>query len=210
MKESRNVVVPLQGKVLVVVGDRTANEVRESAEAMGIFSRVESYYFDEKTLEDFARKIGSDTPVYVVGIAEPGLKREITQALDSRGWESACVVDPSAHVAPSAKVGPGCFVAPGAVISTNAVVGDHCIVHIHSSVGHDATVADFSAVLPGARISGRVAIGASCIVGSNAFIGAGVAVGEECRIDALAYVSSDLPDRYIASPRLESPVRRVV
>ncbi|GAB5404474.1 MAG: acetyltransferase [Aureliella sp.] len=210
MKVRSDILIQSHGKTLVVIGDRTAGEVRESAEAMGTFSRVLSYYFDTDTLDDFVSSLGVGSPAFIVGIAEPGLKREIAEALGSRGWEPATVVDPTAHIAPSAKLGRGCFIAPGAAISTNAVVGDHCIAHIHCSVGHDARVADYSAVLPGARLSGGVAVGANSIVGTNAFLGAGVAIGQDCRIDALAYVASDLPDRHIASPRLEKPIRRVV
>ena len=98
---------------------------------------------------------------------------------------------------------------PLAAVSSFAKVGKHAIVHIHSSVGHDVRVGDYSAILPGARLSGKAQLGQRVLVGSNSFIAASVDIGDDCQIDALTYVQHDLPTGHIASVRTKRPVRRV-
>lgn len=199
-----------QKATLVVVGDRTANEVREAAEATGQFARVVQYYYDPATLNEFARQFDGLDVLFNVGIANPDLKVVIESKGRELGWQPSTIEHPSAIVSATARIEPGCFLGPLSVVSSNAVVGQGSIVHIHASIGHDAQLGANVAILPGARVSGNVKIGDNTIVGSNAFLAAGVSIGEGCRVDAQAYVASDLGDKLIVSPRSPHPVRRVV
>lgn len=200
--------------VLVVFGDRTAEEFVETAAAAMMAgslqaSRIEKLYFDPKSFaSEDAGRFGEDVR-YIVGIADEEWKRRVVEACNAAGWSAQTVLHPSAIVAPSARVHAGAFVGPLAVVSSHAEVGAHALVHLHASVGHDCRVGEFSAVLPGARLSGNVYVGAGVVVGSNTFVGAGVRIGDGCRIDAQSYVTQDVPAGFLVSPRLPRPVKRV-
>jgi sugar O-acyltransferase (sialic acid O-acetyltransferase NeuD family) len=208
----------MSDSVLVIFGNRTANEVAEAARA-AIYAgklpgqRVERLWFDPDRFasEDRPRLEGNAGRVsYLAAVSDEVWRLRIQEACEAAGWTAQTVIHPTAVISPSATLGAGVFIGPLAVISTTAHVGDHSIVHIHASVGHDCTVGKFCSILPGARLSGNVQLGDRVLVGSNAFIGAGLSVGEDCRIDALSYVGRNIPAAHLVSPRLSRPVRRTI
>lgn len=200
--------------ILVILGDRTAQEVYEAAQ-LGLsskFASIEKLYFEPNKFvqEDVPRlKLQSDEIYFHAGMVNDLLKQEVVRCCEARHWKPVSIIHPSAVISPTATVNAGVFVGPLAVISSYAVIDQHATVHIHASVGHDARIGAFSAVLPGARISGNVVIGQRSLVGSNAFIAAGKTVGDDCRIDALSYVQDNLSSGHIVSPRYPRPVPRV-
>ncbi len=197
---------------LIIFGDRTAEEVLETARLAyrDQFVQIRKHYFEPNDFKEnlVPAETGSDV-FFHVGMANMDLKASIVRACQALNWKPFTVVHPAAVIAPSAEIGIGCYLAPLAVVSSHVKIGAHCIVHIHSSLGHDSIIGKNCAVLPGARISGNVELGEDTIVGSNAFVAAGVRIGRECQVDALTYVNSDLPARHIASIRTRKPVRRV-
>ena len=203
-----------KSKILVVLGERTATEIVETAHlAHGSeFGSIERLYFDATTFatEDVPRLAASGTEVYYhVGIAGDDLKIRVVQACESVGWQAFSIIHPTAVISPTATLSPGVFIAPLAIVSSHAVVARHSIIHLHASVGHDAHIGQYTAILPGARISGNVQIGERVLIGSNAFVAAGKSIGDDCRVDALSYVNQDLPANHILSLRFPQPVRRV-
>ncbi len=200
--------------ILVILGDKTANEVLEAAVLSDAseFSAIEKLYFDKERFweVDVPRLAAHEEAVcFNVGIANPTIKAEVNRHCLSAGWLPFSVVHPTATIAPSATLGVGVFVAAQAVVSSNAKIGDYCIVHIHATVGHDVSIGEYSVVLPGARVSGSVIVGQRVLIGSNAFVAAGCKIGDDCQVDALTYVRCDIPDGYLASVRTLRPVKRV-
>ena len=199
---------------LIVFGDKTANEVLEAA-TLGnqkSFGCMERVYFEEPTFSTMhaPRHTASGLEIYYnIGVADVHVKQRINDRCKEIGWKPFTVLHPSAIISPSARLGEGVFVGPLAIVSTNAIVGAHCIVHLHASIGHDARIGEYGAILPGARISGSVQVGDRVLIGSNAFVNAGVRIGHDCQVDALTYVSRDLPDGHILSVRAKGPMRRV-
>lgn len=206
----------MSNSVLVVFGNRTANEVAEAARAAMYAGRlpgqrIELLWFDPERFaaEDRPRlESGNSRVSYIVAISDEIWRLRTHQACQAAGWNAESVIHPTAVIAPSATIAEGVFIGPLAVVSSAARVGAHSIVHIHASVGHDCTVGEFCSILPGARLSGNVRIGDRVLVGSNAFIGAGLAVGDDCRIDALSYLDRDLPAGHLVSLKLPRPVKR--
>lgn len=198
----------------MILGDRTAHEVYEAA-LLGHgeqFGAIEKIYFepDKFTNDDVPRLAALAVDIYFhAGMANDVLKRQVVEACRSNGWQPQSVIHPTAVISPSATIQPGVFVGPLAVVSSQAVVEQHAIVHIHASVGHDARIGAYSAILPGARISGHVTIGTRSLIGSNAFVAAGKTIGNDCRIDALSYVQHDVQDGHVVSPRYPRPLKRV-
>ena len=200
---------------LIVFGDKTANEVLEAA-TLGhqqMFAKMDRIYFEETTFSEvhLPRYVATGSEIHFnIGVADVQIKQRVNQCCLELGWKPFTVVHPSAIVSPSAQLGVGVFVGPLAIVSTNAVVGEHCIVHLHSSIGHDASIGAYCSILPGARISGSVHIGDRVLIGSNAFVNAGVRIGDDCQVDALTYVSRDLPEGHLMSVRAKKPMRRMV
>jgi UDP-3-O-[3-hydroxymyristoyl] glucosamine N-acyltransferase len=200
--------------VLIIFGSRTALEVVEAAELgdRSLFDELVIRYFSEPEFsQSLAPELESKhTRIFFhAGVADVTAKQEIVSTCLARNWIPYSVIHPSAVVARNAKIGAGVFVGPLAVVSTNAVVEDYAIVHIHASIGHDAVIGEYSAILPGARVSGKVRVGKRVLVGSNAFLNAGVSVGDDSQVDALTYVARDVPPAMLCSVRLNRPVPRL-
>ena len=117
---------------------------------------------------------------------------------------------PSSFISETAKIGIGNFISSGAILSHNSVIGNHCIVHYHVSIGHDSHIKDNSIFLPGSRISGNVNIGNRVLLGSNSFVFQGKSIGDDCIIDAMTYVDSDMKEKHIGSSRRFKQFKRVI
>ncbi len=200
--------------ILIIFGDKTAEEVLEAAK-LGYgdqFDEIRKLYFERESflsqhLPDISGRFRD--VYYHVGVANVRIKHEIDEQVEELGWKRFTIVHPSAVISPSARIGTGVFVGPLAVISSKATIGDHGIVHIHASVGHDVEIGECCAILPGARISGSVTMGDRVLIGSNAFLAAGIRIGDDCQVDALTYVRRDLEPGYLASVRTRKPVKRL-
>lgn len=199
---------------LVVFGNRTAVEIAEAAGLMGnpIFDTILVRFFAEP---EFSQTLAPELEskfqniLFHAGVADVAAKQKIIAACSARDWTPATVIHPSAIISPSAEIGTGSFIGPLAVVSSCAKVADHSIIHIHASIGHDAEVGSMSAILPGARVSGNVRIGKRALIGSNAFLHAGISIGEDAQVDALTYVARDLEPGMLLSVRTPRPVPRV-
>ncbi|MFN7842291.1 MAG: DapH/DapD/GlmU-related protein [Pirellula sp.] len=200
--------------VLIIFGSRTALEVAEAAES------CDSNSFDDVLVRFFAEPEFSDSiapeleskysKVYFhAGVADVAAKQEIVSACVARNWIPHSILHPTAVVSRDAKIGKGVFVGPLAVVSTQATVEDYAIIHIHASIGHDSIVGEYTSILPGARVSGNVRIGKRVLVGSNAFLNAGISIGDDSQIDALTYVARNLLPSMLCSVRIARPVPRL-
>ncbi len=192
-------------RVLVIIGESTADEIRAAAQRNSVepWDRIEKIWFDidapSKSLQPILQE--HKLAKFIVGIAEPDLRRAAVTAAEAAGLIAVSVIDPSASIDPLARIAPGCFVAANAVVSSRAQLSGHVMVHFNASIGHDSQVGEYAVVLPGARVSGQVSVGESAMVGSNAFVYQGVKIGSAARVDALTYVREDLPDRRTISVR---------
>lgn len=200
--------------LLVIFGKRTALEVAEAANASHSreFEEILVQYFEQSAFSStIAPELESkyDRIYFHAGVADVDTKQGIVKECLTRGWHPFSVIHPTAVISPSATIGGGSFIGPLAVVSSHAVVGSHVIVHIHASIGHDATIEEFSSILPGARVSGNVRVGKRVLIGSNAFLNAGVSIGDDSQVDALTYVARDLPSAMIQSVRTPQPIPRL-
>jgi sugar O-acyltransferase (sialic acid O-acetyltransferase NeuD family) len=135
-------------------------------------------------------EVGSD---YVIGIADPALRRRLVDRLESRGLVARTVIHPRATVGPETSVGAGCILLANAYVSSNIRVGAHCNVQYNATVGHDTVLEDYVSVYPGANISGSVHLQSGATVGSNAVVLQGLVVGENAFVGAGAVVTRSVP-----------------
>jgi len=130
---------------------------------------------------------------YLIGIADPAVRRRLSELLDGLGGEPATLVHPRALIAPETELGPGCLVMGGAYVSSSVRLGSHSQVHYNATVGHDSVLGDRVTVYPGGNVSGSVLLEEDATVGSNAVVLQGRKVGRGAFVGAAAVVTRDVP-----------------
>lgn len=135
---------------------------------------------------------------FVVGIADPSVRRRLVGALEKQGLRARTVVHPRAAVAPETHLGPGCVVLANAYVSSSVTLGAHVQVNYNATVGHDCVLEDFVSVYPGANVGGNVTIGAGATIGSGAVVRDRLEIGAGTFVGAGAVVVSDLPEGVVA------------
>ena len=123
-----------------------------------------------------------DALVLAIGI--PGIRRRVAEMLLARGAEFLSLVHPAAIVADSAAVGGGTILCPYSIVSDHCRLGRFVLMNYHSSVGHDASAADFCVFSPYATLGGGAAIGEDVFLGLHASVGPRVAIGDRCKVSA--------------------------
>jgi len=131
----------------------------------------------------------SDAPAHaVVAIGAPGARAAWQEHLESRGFQLAVLVHPSAQVGRDVSLGAGTVLMAGAIVNSGSHIGRGVIVNTGAGIDHDCVIGDFVHVAPGARLAGGVAVGdrahvgiGACIIqnrciGPDAVVGAGAAV----------------------------------
>ena len=131
--------------------------------------------------------------LFVMGIADPKIKRRLVALLQSRGARFTGLVHPSALVAATATVGQGVVLCPYGVISANSTVGDFVLVNIYSCICHDAQVGDYSTISNHCDLTGGVTLGAEVFVGSHSSIIPGITVGAGAYLGAGSVVVRPVP-----------------
>ncbi|MER8186785.1 NeuD/PglB/VioB family sugar acetyltransferase [Kitasatospora sp. NPDC094015] len=130
---------------------------------------------------------------YLIGIADPGVRRRLAALLDGLGGRPATLVHPRALIAPETELGPGCLVMGGAYVSSSVRLGAHSQVHYNATVGHDSLLGERVTVYPGGNVSGSVLLEDDTTVGSNAVVLQGRKIGRGAFVGAAAVVTRDVP-----------------
>lgn len=135
---------------------------------------------------------------FVVGIADPLVRRRLVDTLTARGLVPETVVHPRAVVGPETTIEPGSVVLANAHVSSSVTVGAHVHVHYNATIGHDAVLADRVTVLPGANVAGNVRLGPGVTIGSNACVLPGLEVAAGTVVGAGAVVTRSCgPDQVV-------------
>jgi sugar O-acyltransferase (sialic acid O-acetyltransferase NeuD family) len=145
---------------------------------------------------------------YLIGIADPDVRRRLVDLLDGRRCVAATVVHPTAVVGPETGLAEGCVVMGHAYVSSSVSIAAHCQVQYTASVGHDCTFAARVTVLPGAHVSGSVRIEEGATVGSGAVVLQGLRVGAGAFVGAGAVVTRDVPDGSVVVGNPARPLQR--
>lgn len=131
---------------------------------------------------------------FIVGIGNPLLRRDISQAILEAGGVLTSAVHPNATVSPRATVGRGAFIAAGCVIAPQAVIGDFVIINANCGVDHDCRLGTAAQLSPGVTLPGNVDIGEAAFIGAGAVILPGKKIGAGAVVGAGSVVTKDVPD----------------
>lgn len=144
---------------------------------------------------------------YLIGIADPQVRRRLAVVLEERALTAVTVIHPRAIVGPDTTLGDGCLILGGAHVSSSIRLGNHAQVQYNATVGHDAVLADRVTVYPGANVSGSVLLDEDVTVGSNAVVLQGLKVGRGTFVGAGAVVTRDLSSGLVVVGAPARPLR---
>ena len=121
---------------------------------------------------------GAVRPEFVMGVAEPQIKRIMVEKALAAGWRPApTLVHPAAIVRPDCQLGVGGMIVAHSQLTTHATIGDYVLV-LDSTIGHHDVVGDYTTCFPGCRVSGDVRLGADVLLGAGTIIRPGVTIAD--------------------------------
>lgn len=103
----------------------------------------------------------SPDELFVIGVGDPGLRRDIFTAFKARGATFMNLIHPWTYISPSAVIGEGNIFQRGTTVYCNAVIGNGNYLNGAVNLSHDAAIDDFNFLAPYAVVLGHAKIG-SC------------------------------------------------
>ena len=131
---------------------------------------------------------------FVVGIGSGLVRRQLDTRFTEAGWNAATLVHPSATFGHAVSMAPGAVICAGVRMTTNIQIGRHSHVNLNSTIGHDASLADYVTVNPLVAVSGWVRIGTETMIGTHAAVLQNLVIGDRSVIGGASLVTKDVPD----------------
>ena len=130
-----------------------------------------------------------------VAVGSPASRAAVVARLTSPRLRFPALVHPRVALAPGQRiaVGDGCIIRQGCVLTCDIRLGRFVLLNLGCTVGHDAVLEDFCALMPHANVSGTAHLAAGVYIGTSATIIQGVRIGVEAVVGAGAVVVRDLP-----------------
>lgn len=147
--------------------------------------------------------------VYVaLGIGSPKAKKAIVTKLVK--YEHVIypnLIHPTVTISKFNTLGQGNIICEGNILTVNIDIKDFAIINLNCTIGHDATIKNYTTILPNSSVSGNVVFEEGVDFGTNATIIQGVTVGEWTIVGAGAVVVKDLPAKCTAVGAPAKPIK---
>lgn len=101
-------------------------------------------------------------------------------------------------VSNSTKIGQGSIICLGSILTVDISIGDFVIINLDCTVGHDASLSNFTTLYPSVNVSGNVKIGELSEIGTGTQIIQGKSIGCNTIIGAGSVVISDISSNVTA------------
>ena len=140
-------------KLLIVGAGGHGQVVREVAEAIGTYEKIE--FVDDNSILAIGKMadlqvLRNEYDAAFVGIGNNHLRRELLEKLQAYGYSIPVLIHPTAYVSRSAKIGKGTVVEPKAIVNASSRVADGCIISVGAIVDHDVVLEECVHVNAGA------------------------------------------------------------
>ena len=100
---------------------------------------------DRKVLGTIKDWQPQDNEHFVLAVAKPEWKVNITQKMEHKGARFVSIIHPTALISDFTTIGKGIVVYPYAKINVNSKVGDY-VTLLGSTIGHDAEVGKYTTI----------------------------------------------------------------
>ncbi len=128
----------------------------------------------------------------IVAIGDNGVRRALSDEIESIGFELINAIHPSANVARNVTLGRNIVISAGALVCAHCQIGDSVILNTGCIVDHETLVGTATHICPGSRLAGRVAVESGAFIGIGATIIQSLRIGYEAVVGAGAVVIDDV------------------
>lgn len=147
-----------------------------------------------------------DDCVCTCTIGFPHTKAKIQRRLTEQGVRFETIIAPGVRIPPYTSIGKGCVIYSGVGLSVNCTVGDGVLLNARITVGHDASIGDYTTIMTGTGISGFCRIGSEVNIGGHVFIIPGRKIGDNATLAAGSVVFTNVK---AGSTVLGNPAKRM-
>ena len=144
-----------------------------------------------------------------VAVGSPAGRAAVVARLASAQLSFPALVHPRVALDTPQRIalGEGCIIQQGCLLTCDITLGRFVLLNLGCTIGHDAVLEDFCALMPHANVSGAAHLAAGVYLGTNATIIQGVRIGENTIVGAGAVAVRDLPANVTAVGVPAKPIK---
>lgn len=150
----------MDNNLLILGAGGHGQVVKETAEAMGIFGKID-FLDDDSTKKGILsacseyKRFKNQYKYAIPSFGNMKIRMDYIKQLVESGFTIPVLYHPTAYISPTAKIERGSIVEAHAIINTNSIIGEGCIISVGAIIDHDV------------YIVGGCHIDCGAIVGSN-------------------------------------------
>ena len=124
-------------------------------------------------------------------------RREIFEAITSKGIPFTNIIDVTANIRTNVKLGKGNLIVSGCYLAPSVTLGDNNFLAAYTAIEHHSSVGSHCTFGPRFTASGKVNIGDSCKFGTGVFVEPFVKIGNNTTIASGAIITGHIPENSI-------------
>lgn len=133
-----------------------------------------------------------DEVVCTCTIGNAAVKARVQTMLEEQGVVFESLISPDVVIPPSLLIGAGCVLYPHVSLSVDCRIGKGVLLNYGVTIGHDASIGDYTVVMPNTGISGSCHIGCRVSIGGHAFLIPSRKVGDDAVVAAGSVVFNNV------------------